>query len=223
MNSTAGRAMVIVGGDDLHHDLLTAASVFQTLGTEAGFVTARAMGMGRFVDPMPATAEAGVYLLYTSGGQFATAQQHALAALVAAGKGLVAIHCSNVLGVVDGGLAPADRPMYELLGNRYLSHGPGHHEGTFEVTVAPGHDITAGVHDFTLFDEHYEFEFADDDVQVLATRIRRQDGRPVPVLYTRRSGAGRICYLALGHDMRAWGQPPFRTIVRQALAWAGRL
>jgi hypothetical protein len=217
----AKRALAIVNGDDIHHDLISAASVFQTLGTEAGFVTGRAAGMQRFIDPTPVTADADVYLLYTSGGQFSTAQQRALAALVAAGKGVVAIHASNVLGTVDGRLDPADRPLYELLGNRYLSHGPGHHEGHFEVRVTGGHPVTDGATDFALFDEYYEFEFADGDVRILAER-ERADGRMIPVLYVREVGEGRVCYFALGHDMRAWGQPPFRHIVRQALAWAGK-
>jgi type 1 glutamine amidotransferase len=208
-------AMVIVSGDDIHHDLLGAAPVFQTLGTEAGLVTTAAMGMGRFVDPAPRTAGADVYLLYTSGGLSSAAQQEALAAAVAGGKGLVAIHCSNVLG-------PSDQTMFPLLGNRYLSHGPDHHEGTFEVNVAGDHPITRGVADFTLFDEYYEFEFADPSVDVLASRRRVSDGVEIPVLYARTVGAGRVCYLALGHDMRAWGQPPFRTLVRQALTWASK-
>jgi uncharacterized protein len=43
----------------------------------------------------------------------------------------------------------------------------------------------------------------------------------IPVMYAREFGAGRVVYLALGHDMRAWGEPPFRKLVAQALAWAG--
>lgn len=213
------RAMVIVNGDDIHHDLITASLVFQTLGVEAGFATARAMGLKRFIDPRPVTADASVYVLYTAGGEFPAEQQRALAALVAAGKGVVAIHASNVLGAVAGAIAPGDRPMYELLGNRYLSHGPGHHEGRFNVEIVAEHPITAGVSDFELFDEFYEFALADEKVDVLAQR-RRGDGEIVPVLYARQAGLGRVCYLALGHDMRAWGEPAFRTIVRQAIEWA---
>ncbi|GIH15933.1 ThuA domain-containing protein [Rugosimonospora africana] len=220
-NAAAKRALAIVNGDDIHHDLISAVSVFQTLGTEAGFVTGRGAGMQRFVNPTPVTADADVYLLYTSGGQFSTAQQSALSDLVAAGKGVVAVHATNVLATVGDRLDPADRPMYELLGNRYLSHGPGHHEGQFRVRMTGAHPVTDGVSDFELFDEYYEFEFADDNVTVLAER-ERDDGRVIPVLYARQVGAGRVCYLALGHDMRAWGQPPFRRIVRQAVAWAGK-
>ena len=113
-----------------------------------------------------------------------------------------------------------DRPLFELLGNRYLSHGPGHHEGRHTIEIVAGHPVTNGVTDFELFDEYYEFELADEKVEILAQR-RRADGVVIPVMYAREFGAGRVVYLALGHDMRAWGEPPFRKLVAQALAWAG--
>lgn len=216
------RAMVIVNGDDIHHDLIGAASVFQQLGVEAGFATRRAMGTHRFLDPRPETAENDVYLLYTAGGQFATGQQQALADAVRAGKGLVGVHGADILGWKGDGLDPADRPLFELLGNRYLSHGPGHHEGRHKIEIVAEHPITAGLSDFELFDEYYEFELADEAVTVLAQR-HRGDGVVIPVLYTREYGAGRVVYLALGHDMRSWGEPPVRALVRQALRWAAGL
>jgi uncharacterized protein len=215
----APRAMVVVNGDDIHHDLITASLVFQQLGAEAGFATRRAAGTGRFIDPRPETAESDVYLFYTSGGQFHTEQQRALADAVALGKGLVALHCTNVMGWQGDGLDPADRPLFELIGNRYLSHGPGHHEGRHTIEIVAEHPVTAGVADFELFDEYYEFELADDKIEILAQR-RRADGVVIPIMYAREVGAGRVVYLALGHDMRAWGEPPFRTLVRQALTWA---
>lgn len=209
----APRAMVIVNGDDIHHDLISAALVFQQIGTEAGFATQRAAGTGRFTDPRPETARNDVFVLYTSGGQFHPSQQEALAAMAASGKGLVGIHCACIMGL------PADRALYGLLGCRYLSHGPGHHEGRHTVEVLAGHPVTAGLSDFELFDEYYEFELADDEVTVLAQR-HRADGVVIPVMYARQVGAGRVVYLALGHDMRAWGEPSFRALVRQAMTWA---
>jgi type 1 glutamine amidotransferase len=216
------KAMVIVNGDDTHHDLLSAATVFQQLGIEAGFATRRAAGAHRFVDARAETAEASVYLFYTSGGLFSTAQQEALAAAVSAGKGIVALHGANIMGWQGEGLDPADRPLYELLGNRYLSHGPGHHEGRHRIEIVADHPVTAGVESFDLFDEYYEFELADDNIKVLAQRTRA-DGEIIPVMYSREVGAGRVIYLALGHDMRAWGEPAYRTLVRQALTWAAGL
>ncbi|WP_431279542.1 ThuA domain-containing protein [Leifsonia poae] len=212
-------ALVVVNGDDIHHDLLSASQVFQQLGIEAGLVTRRSMGLNRFVDARPETADADVYLFYTAGGQFPTAQQEALAAAVAAGKGLVGVHGANIMGWAGDGIDPADRPYFDLLGNRYLSHGPDHHEGRHTIEIVGEHPITEGLDDFELFDEYYEFEFADDDVQVIAQR-HRADGEVIPVMYVRTVGKGRVVYLALGHDMRSWGEPAVRTLVRRALAWA---
>jgi uncharacterized protein len=206
------RAMVIVNGDDIHHDLISASLVYQQLGIEAGFITRRAMGANRFVEPRPETAENDVYLFYTAGGQFPAVQQEAFAAAVRGGKGYVAVHGANILD-------PADRPLFELLGNRYLSHGPGHHEGRHTIEMVKGHPIADGLSDFELFDEYYEFELADDDIQVIAQR-HRADGVVIPVMYARRAGRGRVVYLALGHDMRSWGEPPVRELVRRALRWA---
>ncbi len=217
--ASAPRAMVIVNGDDIHHDLITASLVFQQLGTEAGFATRRAAGTGRFIEPRPETAASDVFLFYTSGGQFSTAQQEALAGRSRAAQGMVSVHCSNIMGWQGDGIAPADRPLFELLGNRYLSHGPGHHEGRHTIEIVADHPVTAGVTDFELFDEYYEFELSDNKVTVLAQR-HRADGVVIPVMYAREVGAGRVVYLALGHDMRAWGEPPFRQLVRQAMTWA---
>jgi type 1 glutamine amidotransferase len=216
------RALVVVNGDDIHHDLLSAAVVMQQLGLEAGLVTRKGMGTNRFIDPRPETADADTYLFYTAGGTFGTSQQEALAAAVTAGKGLVGVHGANILGWQGDGLDPADRPLFELLGNRYLSHGPGHHEGRHTIEIVADHPVTAGLSDFELFDEYYEFELAADDVTVLAQR-HRADGRVIPVAYAKDHGAGRVVYIALGHDMRAWGEPSFRALVRQALRWTAKV
>lgn len=211
------RALVVVGGDDTHHDLLGAASVLTRLGAAAGFATAPAVGMQRFADPRPETADADVFVLYDSGALFPAGQQEALAAAIAAGKGLVALHMSNVMPDADG----EDRAYRDLLGNHYLSHGPGHHEGHQRIELVADHQITEGVEDFDLFDEFYEFEFADDNHTVLAERTR-DDGVCIPVLYTREIGEGRVVYLALGHDMRSWGEPAFQRLVIQSIRWAAR-
>ncbi|MDQ0727825.1 ThuA domain-containing protein [Microbacterium sp. W4I20] len=211
------RALVVVGGDDIHHDLLGAAGVLTRIGADAGFATAPAVGMQRFANARPETADAGVFVLYNSGGLFPAEQQQALAAAVAAGSGLVALHMSNVMGDPEG----ADRAFFDLLGNHYLSHGPGHHEGRHRIEITAQHPITDGVDDFDLFDEYYEFAFADDDHTVLAERTR-DDGVRIPVLYVREVGEGRVVYLALGHDMRSWGEPPVRRLIAQAMRWAAR-
>ncbi|GHH72565.1 hypothetical protein GCM10018793_09810 [Streptomyces sulfonofaciens] len=209
-------ALVLVDGTDLHHDLIGAALALQEIVVEAGVPAARGGGINRFADPMPATAEADVYVLYLSGPRFAEAEQRALSALVAGGKGVVAVHASNLFGLGPGGVE-ADRAAVDLVGSRYLSHGDAGSEGRFEVRVHPGHPATRHLDDFAIDDEYYLIDCG-PGLDVLAERDT-PDG-PQPVAYARAHGAGRVCYTALGHDARAWGNPWFRQLLRQSVLWA---
>ena len=205
-------ALVLVDGTDLHHDLIGAALALQEIVTEAGVATARGVGVNRFADPMPATAEADVYVLYLAAPAFHEAEQQALADLVAGGKGLVAVHASNLFGIGPGGI-DADRTAIGLVGSRYLSHGDAGSEGRFTVRVQPGHPVTRRLSDFDIDDEYYLID-TNDDLEILAVRGTE------PVVYARTHGAGRVAYTALGHDARAWGNPWFRQLLRQAVLWA---
>jgi hypothetical protein len=202
---------VLVDGTDLHHDLIGAALALQEIVTEAGVATARGVGVNRFADPMPATAEADVYVLYLSGPVFQESEQQALAAMIADGKGLVAVHASNLFGL------ETDRTAIDLVGSRYLSHGDAGSEGRFTVHVHPGHPVTRHLGDFDIDDEFYLIDTA-GDLTVLAERDTARG--PEPIAYARQHGTGRVCYTALGHDARAWGNPWFRQLLRQSVLWA---
>ena len=43
-----------------------------------------------------------------------------------------------------------------------------------------------------------------------------------PVCYVRSVGAGRVCYLQLGHDMRVWDEHAVRELITRAARWARR-
>jgi uncharacterized protein len=215
-------AMVVVAGSDVHHDLLNAALVLQNVLTEAGLRARRAVGLERFVSPLPATADSDVFVFYTAGGQLSQAEQDALAASVAAGKGLVALHASAVYGS-DGTVGSPDRTRAELLGCRYLSHGLDGVFGHYKVEMVTDHAITVGLDDFEIDDEYYNVELikeANPDVLVERSSVIGRE----PILLARTHGAGRVCYLSLGHDMRAWGNPGFKDLVSRAALWvAGNL
>ena len=187
------QAMVVVSGSDTRHDLLTASMVFRQLGAEAGFATRRAMGTGRFVDPLPANASADVFLLYKSGGEFHMPQRQALARMIADGKGLLAVHNSRVGSDVGGWGSGCTDPQ------------------PAEISIVADHPITRGVSAFEVTDS---YGIVPGDVLA-----KGPDG--TPVLTVRTVGKGRVVYLSLGHDMRSWGTPSVRTLVRQALVWIG--
>jgi uncharacterized protein len=212
-------AMVIVAGSDVHHDLIGGALALQSLLVDAGIRTRRAVGLERFVNPLPATAGTDVFVLYTAGGALSGREQEALSELVAGGKGVVAVHASIVFAS-DGTEASPDRTRAELLGCRYLSHGPDGVSGRYKVQILGRHSITEGVEVFDIEDEYYHIELIETSkVEVLAQRWSSIGDEPI--LYVRQHGEGRVCYLSLGHDMRAWGNPGFRSLVCQAALWAG--
>lgn len=208
-------ALAVISGDDVYEDLFTAASVLQSTLTEEGFATRTGLGTA----PLDGAADADVIVLYTALGRFTTGQRQALARAVHGGCGLVALHSTTVLASPPDRLDAGDRLLAELIGGRYLSHGPLPHESRFEVRLDPDHELTAGIPPFEVTHEHYELATA-DDAQVVAWRQTATGTEPL--LHTRQYGQGRVCYLQLGHDMRIWGEPAMRELVRRAARWACR-
>ncbi|WP_431280373.1 ThuA domain-containing protein [Leifsonia poae] len=105
--------------------------------------------------------------------------------------------------------------MLALFGARFVDHGPQPHESRFRVDFTR-HPVTAGLDPFELTHEHYRTQLA-DDVEVVAWR-EAPDG-PEPVVVAHEYGAGRVCFVQFGHDMRMWDEPGMRAIVMNAAHW----
>ncbi|MYS21085.1 Type 1 glutamine amidotransferase (GATase1) [Streptomyces sp. DvalAA-14] len=205
----------MISGDDVHEDLFTAASTLQSELTGEGFATRTSLGTA----PLDGAAEADVIVLYTALGRFTAQQRAGLARAVRDGCGLVALHSTTVLASPPDQLDEADRLLAELIGSRYVSHGPPPHESRFEVRTDAGHEVTADIAPFEVTHEHYRLATA-PDVRVIAWR--ETEAGPEPLVHVRRYGNGRVCYIQLGHDMRIWGEPAVRRLVRRAARWACR-
>ncbi|HEX3488865.1 MAG TPA: ThuA domain-containing protein [Streptosporangiaceae bacterium] len=203
-------ALVVLNGDDVYEDLFSAGLKLQEILTGLGFATRTAMGLAR------ATKAADLIVLYTAMGCFPPERQQALAGAVSAGTGLLAVHAANVFPAAQGRLDEDYRQAFELIGSRYASHGPRPHESRFRVESRTDHELTSGLAPFEITHEHYQLELA-SDVQVLAWRPASTG--PEPILHVREPGRGRVCYLQLGHDMRAWDDPPVRTLITRAVLW----
>lgn len=202
-------ALVVIDGDDVYEDLFTASLKLSEILVAAGFATRTAMGTARLADRLIAD----LFVLYTALGNFPPDRQAALDEAVRSGSGLLAVHSSNVFPAQDYGTA------YELVGSRYVSHGPAPHHSRFLVETDRRHPVTRDLAPFEITHEHYQIEMA-GDAQVVAWRGTPGDREPVA--YVRQAGRGRICYLQLGHDMRCWDEPPVRELVTRAGRWAGR-
>ncbi len=208
-------ALVAISGDDVYEDLFTAGSVLHSVLTEEGFVTRTGMGTA----PLDGAAGSDVIVLCTALGRFGREQREGLRRAVRDGCGLVALHSTAVMASPPDRLDEADRLLADLIGGHYVSHGPPPHESRFEVRLDPGHELTAGPANFTVTHEHYRMATA-PDADVVAWR--ETGGGPAPLARVRTDGGGRVAYLQLGHDLRIWGEPGMRLLVRRAARWACR-
>jgi type 1 glutamine amidotransferase len=147
---------------------------------------------------------------------FPVQYQRALATRVSSGMGLVVLHASNVIPEEMTGYNESDS-WQRMIGSRFLSHPPFCH---FRVQIQHDHPVTAGLSDFEIDDELYITEWTGDRATVLANA--HWEGADHPMVYVREHGEGRICYIALGHDMRAWGHPAYQKLLAQATRWAAR-
>lgn len=147
-------------------------------------------------------------VFYTFGLSLTPTQEAALLRYVEHGHGLVGIHTAACV-------VPENRGYMELLGGTFRTHPP---HGEFAVTVRDReHPISAGVEDFTIADELYITDHA-PDLHVLATATH--EGEEHPQAWWRDYGAGRVFYLALGHDVVAVGNPGFLALAGQGMRWA---
>ena len=220
MIHAAQTATVLITGDDVWEDLFGASLELAAITVEAGLATRSRVGLGAFAELAERGELPDVLVLYTAMGESTPAQQRALTDAVNAGMGILAVHTAAVFPSENGRIAPTHRELFELLGSRYSSHGPQPHESRFEVRLDREHPITAGLDDFTVTHEHYELELAPFAPTVIAWR--ETPGGREPLMTAAEHGAGRVCYLQLGHDMRVWQEPTVRALITRALAWATR-
>jgi type 1 glutamine amidotransferase len=178
------------------------------------------------------------------------AAERAFVEFVEQGGRVLALHATN--SALDApapggprvfGTPDAFPAMSVVLGSRFLAHPP---VAPYRVEItAPDHPLVAGIEAFETRDELYVCQlFGPLDV-LLHTRFSGDcpsfplgtviDDDLRPVLYLRRSGAGEVVYLTLGHcrslaelhqlgkadatedDHGSWELPEFRTLLGRCL------
>ncbi len=202
-------AQVIVAGTDLWHDLLAGGQAIQNTLLEAGIHTTLRVGLERFNAEQEKTPD--VYVINAMATRISPEGTAALAAKVAAGTGLVVLHATNVAH----GDWKEQTGFFQLIGSRFVKHPP---LARFTVKSGEAHPITDGVKEFEIEDEGYEIEWTGEAPKVLATG--EWGGAAHPIVYVHEYRKGRVCYIALGHDGRAWSNPGFKKLIVQSTAWA---
>jgi hypothetical protein len=139
--------------------------------------------------------------------------RRALKAHLRGGGGLLALHTASIC--FD------DWPEWrDILGGTWnwsVSRHPPLGEATVRV-ADPSSPLTRGLSDFVTVDEIYGFLDLEPDVRPLL--VSTHGGADHPVLWTRQWKAGRVVYLALGHDTRAYHVQEHAEILRRAARWA---
>ncbi len=140
-------------------------------------------------------------------------QQRAVVAFVEGGGGFLNLHNSM-------GIYPEDGPYLDLLGGRYIGHGP---LERFQVEVVdPDHPITRGVRAFFVADEQHTPPYDEKRVHLLL-RNRSDDGKTAAAGWAREPGRGRLCHLANGHTREALLHPMYQRLLCNAVRWCLRV
>ncbi|MGE3408925.1 MAG: PVC-type heme-binding CxxCH protein [Pirellulales bacterium] len=147
--------------------------------------------------------------IYANIEQIAPQQEQALLDYVAAGHGLVPLHCASFCFL--------NSPKYiALVGAQFKSHGT----GTFRTENAePDHPLMRGFSGFESWDETYVHDkHNEQDRTVLEYRVDADNREPWT--WVRTHGKGRVFYTAWGHDQRTWANPGFQNLVERGILWA---
>jgi scyllo-inositol 2-dehydrogenase (NADP+) len=151
-------------------------------------------------------------MVYTCGGPLTAAQESGLVGYVRGGGALVAIHSANA-GFGD------NRDYLALIGSEFDTHP--REQLTEQVRIVDAdHQATTRLKGFSLTEEFYVLKNVDPAARVLAETTWQC--RPMPVMYTRTEGRGRVFYTALGHGVSQWKVSGFQRSLLHGLDWACR-
>ena len=128
------------------------------------------------------------------------------------GKGLLALHAATIC--FD------DWREYRKILGAWWKWGSSGHAPLQEhrIRVNSGrHPIVQNVGDFNVFDELYTDPKITDEVDPLLEG--EWAGKKHPVMWVRNYGKARVCYNALGHGPRAFGNPMVRLLFQRGALW----
>lgn len=146
-------------------------------------------------------------VLYIHQQTLSTAAMDALDQFVFSGGGLLGVHSATASFKTSA-------HYFEIIGGQFSGHGP---VQSFTLTpAAQAEQAFAQVGAFTVTDELYLHNMR-ADVQVQYESMH--NNKPVPVVWTRRYGEGRVCYACPGHRSATMTNPAYRDVLVEGLRW----
>jgi uncharacterized protein len=217
-------ALVVRGGWEGHAPVATTELFIPSLQA-AGFAVEVADSLDVYYDTERLARTDLVVQCWSEGEQaeeLSREQSAGLVGAVAAGTGFAGWH--------GGVLAAFRNPDYlRIVGGLFLFHPP--EFLTYRVRIEPeqaGHPIVAGLADFDVHSEQYWMLTDDRNTVLASTVVEARDGLQgggavtMPVVWTRRWGAGKVFVSAVGHRVEDLREPSVRTLTERGLLWAAR-
>lgn len=214
-------ALIVAGGWE-GHEPLQVASLFASILEGDGFGVHLSNSLDSFADRELLASVRLIIPVWTMGEISGDQVQAVLEAAGSLGVGVAGCH---------GGMCDAFRncPEWQFLtGGQWVAH-PG--DDSVEYTVRPvgAHPIMDGIDEFKVKSEQY-YMHVDPAIDILATtRFPVADGPHVPngsvdmpVVWTKRYGAGKVFYCSLGHKAATLATEPIKTIMRRGFLWAAK-
>ena len=220
MSAAAAREALIVHGGWDGHEPRKVSEVFRQVLAHEGFAVTVSDRLESLEDPALLGRIDLLVPIWTM-GEIASEQVQAVSTAVAGGVGMAGCH---------GGMCDTFRnsTLWQFVtGGNWVAHPGG--DGT-EYTVnirVSSSGITDGIEDFAVRSEQY-YLHVDPAVEVLATtRFPVADGPhaangavDMPVVWTKRWGAGRVFYNSLGHHAGVIAAPAPLELMRRGFLWA---
>ena len=216
-----GTVLVVRGGWEGHQPVAATELVLPEL-RKAGFDITISDTLAVYED---AAALRGFDLILQcwSQGELTQCQCAGLLDAVRSGVGFAGWH-GGIVGTFG-----TSRDYLRMVGGQFLYHPPDFLDYQVRISRAwAKHPIVAGIPDFTVHTEQY-WMITDAWNDVLATTVVHP-GRtdeftepvPMPVVWTRRWGCGRVFFSAIGHRPADLVQPEVFTLTERGLRWASR-
>jgi len=149
-------------------------------------------------------------VLYYHRRKLSSAALAALDRFARVGGGILAVHSATA--------SFKETPAYfDILGGKFTGHPP---VGRMEIrSISESDAVFGAIPPFTVTDEAYRHDLRSDiQVHFVAQCKRPEDGQ-LPVVWTRRHGAGRVCYVGPGHRAASLRHPCVVQILQRGLAW----
>jgi type 1 glutamine amidotransferase len=118
----------------------------------------------------------------------------------------------RVLSIHTGMSIQATPALASVHGAKFLGHPP---YDKLLIEPKTGHPLTAGVDNFTINDEPYQFEVS-DKLDIFAEYTF--DGKTMPAAWQKPYGKGRLIYLMPGHDAGVLQNETYQRLIKNCVA-----